>query len=100
MDKIYSNGVKLKWTTGKSCYDIQDILITILSNSGKEETRHAYKNADLFDIVGLESNTNYTIKFVTRYAEDSSDPVYFSFVTGLLINNLVNLYIFIIKLNI
>ncbi|XP_071137082.1 uncharacterized protein [Mytilus edulis] len=79
---IYSNGVKLKWTKGKSCYDIQGILVTFSTSSGHQENRTISKDADWSEIIGLASNTNFTIKFVTKYAEDSSDPVYISFVTG------------------
>ncbi|CAG2241822.1 Mast/stem cell growth factor receptor kita,Tyrosine-protein kinase transforming protein kit,Mast/stem cell growth factor receptor Kit,Vascular endothelial growth factor receptor 2,Tyrosine-protein kinase receptor Tie-1,Vascular endothelial growth factor receptor kdr-like,Vascular endothelial growth factor receptor 3,Platelet-derived growth factor receptor alpha,Vascular endothelial growth factor receptor 1 [Mytilus edulis] len=80
IDKIYSNGVKLKWTKGKSCYEIQGILVTFTNNSGYLENRHVSKDADWTSIIGFNTNTNFTIKFVTIYAEDSSDPVYINYV--------------------
>lgn len=93
IDKIFSNGVKLKWTKGKSCYEIQDILVTFTNNSGYLENRHVSKDADWTSIIGFNTNTNFTIKFVTIYAEDSSDPVYINYVPGLF-NNLENCYTF------
>jgi hypothetical protein len=44
---------------------------------------HIDKSADWYNLIGLHPGTNYTIKFVTEYAEDRSDPEYISFVTGL-----------------
>ncbi|CAG2212268.1 unnamed protein product [Mytilus edulis] len=61
-----------------------DVFNMAMQSSTKrhQENRTISKDADWYDMVGLHSNTNYTIKFVTRYAEDSSDPVYISFVTA------------------
>lgn len=97
MDTITSNSVKIKWSKGKSCYEIQGIHVTFTTNSGHNETRNIDKDADWYEMGGLDSNTNFTMKFVTIYAEDSSDPIYISFVTGLLKYHLDHCCTFIIK---
>jgi hypothetical protein len=87
VNKTFSNGVKLTWTPGQSCFEISTIIASMSFANSKgqtiNESMHIDKSADWYNLIGLHPSTNYTIKFVTEYAEDRSDPEYISFVTGL-----------------
>ena len=87
VNKTFSNGVKLTWTPGQSCFEISTIIASYSYKNSQGRTINEImpidKSADRYNLIGLHPGTNYTIKFVTEYAEDRSDTVYISFVTGL-----------------
>ena len=87
VNKTFSNGVRLTWTPGQSCFQVSKIIASYSYKNSQgrtiNESMPIDERAHRHDLIGLHPGTNYTIKFVTEYAEDRSDPVYISFVTGL-----------------
>ncbi|XP_061172823.1 uncharacterized protein LOC133182112 [Saccostrea echinata] len=81
IEKTYDNGVRLRWTVTPSCYERTRILVLVVSKDGKTYTRLVDKDADYFDLTGLDAETVYNLSFVTAYAAQKSDPVYLSFKT-------------------
>lgn len=77
----YHNGVRLKWNVAPSCYSRSKIVVRYFSSDGKRFSRFIDKNADWFDLTGLDSEKSYNLSFVTEYSDQQSDPVYLSFTT-------------------
>jgi hypothetical protein len=52
-----------------------------VSAGGKSFYRLVDKDADNFDVTGLDSETTYNLSFITEYGNQRSDPVFLKFHT-------------------
>ena len=81
IDSTYNNGVRLKWRLSPTCYERTEIIVVSQSFSGKLQTWRVNKDADWFDLTGLDSETNYNLTFITAYGHQRSNPSILSFKT-------------------
>lgn len=51
------------------------------SINGRHLTWSVDRNADWFDLTGLDPETNYNLSFITEYGSQKSDPVILQFRT-------------------
>lgn len=77
----YDNGVRLKWVLPPTCYERTTIIVKSLSINGRLLTWTVDKNADWFDLTGLDPETNYNLSLITNYGSQMSDPVVLQFRT-------------------
>lgn len=77
----YDNGVRLKWVLPPTCYERTKIIVKSLSINGRHLTWSVDRNADWFDLTGLDPETNYNLSFITEYGSQMSDPVVLQFRT-------------------
>ena len=108
----YDNGVRLKWKLSPTCYERTEIIVISQSFSGKLQTWRVNKDADWFDLTGLDSETNYNLTFITAYGHQRSNPSILTFKTlesphaltagaiaGISVGKTKDLYIFIPIIN-
>lgn len=84
VETTYSNAVRFRWTVSPTCYERSRITVSGVSKDGKRFLRLVDKDADHFDLTGLESETTYNLSFVTEYGDQKSDPIYLTFKTAAL----------------
>lgn len=77
----YDNGIRLKWIVSPTCYERTKIVVKFRSSDGQIHSRSVDKDADWFDLTGLDSETVYNLSFVTEYGAQRSDPVFVQFTT-------------------
>lgn len=77
----YDNGVRLKWDLAPSCYGRSRIIVRYFSSDGRSVTKVVDKDADWFDLTGLDSEKYYNLTFITEYGQQQSDPVFMHFKT-------------------
>lgn len=77
----YDNGVRLKWVLPPTCYERTTIIVESSSINGRHLTWSVDRNADWFDLTGLDPETNYNLSFITEYGSQMSDPVVLQFRT-------------------
>lgn len=77
----YDNGVRLKWVLPPTCYERTTIIVESSSINGRHLTWSVDRNADWFDLTGLDPETNYNLSFITEYGSQKSDPVILQFRT-------------------
>lgn len=56
-------------------------MVSGVSKDGKRFLRLVDKDADHFDLNGLEAETTYNLSFVTEYGDQKSDPIFLTFHT-------------------
>lgn len=81
VETTYSNAVRLRWTVSPTCYERSRITVSGVSKDGKRFLRLVDKDADHFDLNGLEAETTYNLSFVTEYGDQKSDPIFLTFHT-------------------
>lgn len=81
VETTYSNAVRLRWTVSPTCYERSRITVSGVSKDGKRFLRLVDKDADHFDLNGLEAETTYNLSFVTEYGDQKSDPIFLTFNT-------------------
>lgn len=77
----YDNSVRLKWVLPPTCYERTTIIVKSLSINGRVLSWNVDRNADWFDLTGLDPETNYNLSFITKYGSQTSDPVVLQFRT-------------------
>ncbi|XP_062574387.1 uncharacterized protein LOC134236235 isoform X4 [Saccostrea cucullata] len=78
----YDNGVRLNWIVPPTCYERSKVIVQFRSSSGQVHVRFVDKDADWFDLTGLDPETSYNLSFVTEYGPQRSDPVFLHFKTA------------------
>lgn len=81
VETTYSNAVRLRWTVSPTCYERSRITVSGVSKDGKRFLRLVDKDADHFDLNGLDAETTYNLSFVTEYGDQKSDPIFLTFHT-------------------
>lgn len=71
----------MRWTVSPTCYERSRITVSGVSKDGKRFLRLIDKDADHFDLNGLEAETTYNLSFVTEYGDQKSDPIFLTFHT-------------------